>query len=155
MFLRNHHPTLAKTVSMWGHYSNYWASGHDGSGVCIGTPNTSGNYNTVTDISWTVPVNRTGGNSYYEWSWNVTIPAKTTVVVVQTNTMYYWQSGYVHWYLDSNMFYDLHTTFSDFWIQPDLKMTQAALQYNDQLNEYNVKSSWRVWARTAEMFGNR
>lgn len=155
MFLRNHHPTLQKTVTMYGSYSNYWSSGVDGSGVAIGTPNTSGNYNTVTDINWTVPANRTGGNSYYQWSWNVTIPAKTTVVVVQTNTMYYWQSGYVAWYLDQNMFYDLHTTFSDFWIQPDLKMTQAALQYNDQLNEFNVKSSWRVWARTAEMFGNR
>jgi len=155
MFLRNHHPTLSKTVTMYGSYSNYWSSGHDGSGVAIGTPNSNGSYNAVTDITWTVPVNRTGGNSYYQWSWNVTIPAKTTVAVVQTNTMYYWQSGYVAWYLDQNMFYDLHTTFSDFWIQPDLKMTQAALSYNDQLNEFNVKSSWRVWRRTAEMFGDR
>ena len=155
MFLRNHHPTLTKTVTMYGHYSNYWSSGHDGSGVCIGTPNVNGSYSAVTDINWTVPVNRTGGNSYYEWSFNVTIPPKTTVSVTQTNTMYYWQSGYVAWYLDSNMFYDLHTTFSDFWIQPDLKMTQAALQYNDQDNQFNIKTSYKIWNRTAQMFGNR
>ena len=155
MFLRNHHPTTTKTVTMWGHYSNYWSSGYDGSGVCIGTPNVNGSYNSVTDITWSVPANRTGGNSYYEWSFNVTIPPLTTVAVVQTNTMYYWQSGYVAWYLDSNMFYDLHNTFSDFWVQPDLKMTHAALTYNDQLNEYNVKNSWRVWKRTAELFGDR
>lgn len=155
IFLRNHHPTLQKTVTMYGHYSNYWASGYDGSGVCIGTPNTNGSYSTVTDINWSVPANRTGGNSYYEWSFNVTIPAKTTVAVVQTNTMYYWQSGYVAWYLDSNMFYDLHTTFSDFWIQPDLKMTQAALTYNDHDNQFNIKTSYKIWNRTALLFGNR
>lgn len=155
IFLRNHHPTLQKTVTMHGSYSNYWASGHDGSGVCIGTPNTSGNYNTVTDVNWTVPVNRTGGNSYYQWSWSVTIPARTTVAVVQTNTMYYWQSGYVHWYLDQNMFYNLHTTFDDFWIQPDLKMTQAALTYNDHDNQFNIKTSYKIWNRTALLFGNR
>jgi hypothetical protein len=155
MFLRNHHATLTKTVTMYGHYTNYWASGYDGSGVAIGTPNNNGSYNAVTDINWTVPVNRTGGNSYYEWSWNVAIPPKTTVAVVQTNTMYYWQSGYVAWYLDSNVFYDLHTTFSDFWVQPDLEMTHAASIYNDQLNEFNVKNSYRIWKRTAEMFGDR
>jgi hypothetical protein len=155
MFLRNHHPTLQKSVTMYGSYSNYWSSGHDGSGVCIGTPNANGSYNAVTDINWTVPVNRTGGNSYYQWSWTVTIPAKTTVSVTQTNTMYYWQSGYVHWYLDQNMFYDLHTTFSDFWIQPDLKMTHAALTYNDHDNQFNIKTSYKIWNRTAVLFGDR
>lgn len=155
MFLRNHHPSITKTVTMFGSYSNYLASGYDGSGVCIGYPNANGNYNTVTDINWTVAQSRYGGNSYYQWSWNVTIPPKTTVSVTQTNTMYYWQSGYVHWYLDQNFFYDLHTTFSDFWIQPDLKMTQAALQYNDQDNQFNIKTSYKIWNRTAQMFGNR
>ncbi len=155
IFLRNHHPSQTQSVNMWGHYSNYWNSGYDGSGVCVGYPNANGSYNAVTDINWSVPVNRTGGNSYYEWSWNVSIPARTTVAVTQTNTMYYWQSGYVAWYLDSNMFYDLHNTFSNFWVQPDLKMTHAALTYNDQNNEFNVRNSYRIWRRTAELFGDR
>ena len=155
MFLRNFHPTLSKTVTMYGHYANYWSSGYDGSGVAIGTPNVNGSYANTTLINWSVPVNRTGGNSYYTWSWNVTIPAKTTVAVVQTNTMYYWQSGYVYWHLDVNKFYDLHTTFSDFWVQPDLKMTQAALQYNDLNNEFNVQNSHRIWQATATYFGDR
>ncbi len=155
IFLRNHHPTAAQSISMWGHYSNYWASGYDGSGVCVGYPNANGSYNAVTDINWSVPVNRTGGNSYYEWSWGITIPARTTVAVTQTNTMYYWQSGYVAWYLDSNMFYNLDSTFSNFWVQPDLKMTHAAHTYNDQNNEYNVRNSYRIWRRTAELFGDR
>lgn len=155
MFLRNHHPTLSKTVTMYGHYSNYWSSGYDGSGVCIGTPNVNGSYNNVTSITWSVPVNRTGGNSNYTWSWNVTIPPKTTVSVTQANSMYYWQSGYVYWWLDNGKFYDLHTTFSDFWVQPDLKMTQAAYLYNDQNNEFNVFNSYRIWNRTGELFGDR
>jgi hypothetical protein len=155
IFLRNHHPTLTKTVPMTGSYSNYWSSGYDGSGVTIGTPNANGSYNAVTDVNWTVPVNRTGGNSYYQWSFNVTIPPKTTVSVTQTNTMFYWQSGYVAWYLDQNMFYSLHDTFSDFWVQPDLKMTTAAVMYNDQDNQFNIKTSYKIWNRTGQMFGDR
>lgn len=155
MFLRNHHPTTSQSVSMWGYYTNYWNSGYDGSGVCVGYPNANGSYNSVTDINWSVPVNRTGGNSQYTWSWSMTIPARTTIAVTQTNTMYYWQSGYVAWYLDGNMFYDLHSTFSNFWVQPDLKMTYAAHTYNDQNNEFNVRNSYRVWRRAAELFGDR
>jgi hypothetical protein len=69
--------------------------------------------------------------------------------------MYYWQSGYVAWYLDQNMFYNLHDTFSDFWVQPDLKMTTAAVMYNDQDNQFNVKTSYKIWNRTGQMFGDR
>lgn len=155
MFLRNHHPTLTKTRTVWGHYSNYWSSGYDGSGVAIGTPNVNGSYANVTSVSWSVPVNRTSGNSYYEWSFNVSIPPLTTVAVTQTNTMYYWQNGYVDWYLDSNMFYNLHETFGDFWVQPDLKMTHAAHTYNDHDNQFNTITSQKIWNRTALLFGDR
>ncbi len=155
MFLRNHHPTQSQSVSMWGHYTNYWNSGYDGSGVCVGYPNVNGSYQGVTDINWSVPVNRTGGNSYYEWSWSMTIPARTTISVTQTNTMYYWQNGYVDWYLDSNMFYNLDSTFSNFWVQPDLKMTHAAHTYNDQDNQFNSRTSYKIWQRTAQLFGDR
>ena len=155
MFLRNHHPSTTKTVTMYGHYSNYWSSGYDGSGVAVGTPNVNGSYASTTGISWSVPANRTGGNSNYTWSWNVSIPPKTTVAVVQTCSIYYWQNGYVYWWLDINKFYGLDTTFSDPWIQPDLKMTQAAYMYNDLNNEYNVQNSYRIWQQTATMFGDR
>jgi len=152
MFIRNFHPTLSKTITMWGHYSNYWSAGYEGSGVAIGTPNVNGSYAAVTDINWSVPVNRSSGNSNYTWSWNVTIPAKTTVVVVQANTGYYWRSNQ---YLQNNKFYDLHNTFTDFWVQPDHKMTQSAALYNDVNNEYNVRNSYRVWQYAAAQFGDR
>lgn len=155
MFLRNYHATNTQSVTMYGHYNNYWSAGYEGSGVAIGTPNVNNSYSTVSDVSWSVPVNRTGGNSSYTWSWNVSIPARTTVAVVQTNSMYYWQNsgGYQWW--DANKFYDLHTTFSNFWVQPDMKMTWAAWTYNDHNNEFNSRNSYRLWRRTAELFGER
>lgn len=155
MFLRNHHPSLTKSCTMYGHYSNWWSAGYEGSGVAIGTPNVNNSYSTVSDVSWSVPVNRTGGNSAYTWSWNVSIPARTTVAVVQANSMYYWTSTGGYKWFDINKFYDLHTTFNDFWIQPDHKMTFAAQTYNDHNNEFNSRNSYRIWRRTAELFGER
>jgi hypothetical protein len=152
MFIRNFHPTLSKTITMWGHYSNYWSAGYEGSGIAVGLPNVNGSYAGVTDINWSCPANRSSGNSNYTWSWNVTIPAKTTAVVVQANTGYYWRSNQ---YLQNNKFYDLHNTFTDFWVQPDHKMTQAASLYNDFNNEFSVRNSYRVWQFTAQQFGDR
>jgi len=155
LFLRNFHPTLTKSVTMYGHYSNYWSAGYEGSGVTIGTPNTQ-NYAGCTRVNWSVPTNRSSGNSYYTWSWNVSIPPLRTVAVVQANSMWYWtsSSGQYVWG-DINKFYDLHTTFSDFWVQPDLKMTHAAKTYNDHDNQFNSYTAHKVWNRTAQMFGDR
>lgn len=155
MFLRNHHPSTTKSCTMYGHYSNWWSNGYEGSGVAIGTPNVNNSYSTVSDVSWSVPQNRQGGNSAYTWSWNVSIPARTTVAVVQANSMYYWTSSSGYRWFDINKFYDLNTTFSDPYIQPDLKMTFAAWTYNDHNNEFNSRNSYRLWRRTAELFGER
>lgn len=155
MFLRNHHPSLTKSRTMWGHYSNYWSAGYEGSGVAIGTPNVNNSYSTVSDVSWSVPVNRSSGNSAYTWSWNVSIPPRTTVAVVQANSMYYWTSSGGYRWFDINKFYNLDSTFGDSWIQPDMKMTFAAWTYNDRNNEFNSRNSYRVWRRTAELFGER
>jgi hypothetical protein len=155
MFLRNHHPTASQSTTMWGHYSNYWSSGYEGSGVGIGTPNANGSYNNVSQVSWTSPVNRTGGNSAYTWSFGVTIPAQTTVAVVQTNSMYYWtNSGGYKWF-DLNKFYNLNNTFSNQWIQPDIRMTHAAHQYNDFDNASSSLVAHKIWNRTGFLFGDR
>ena len=157
MFIRNFHPTTSKTITMYGHYSNYWSAGYEGSSVVIGTPNTN-RYSTCTSVTWSCPANRTSGNSYYTWSWNVTIPAQTTVAVVQSNSMYYWTSGTGTGYnwLDMNKFYDLNTTFSDPYIQPDLRMTWAANTGNDFSDTtYNNYTANRIWNRTATLYGDR
>jgi hypothetical protein len=153
MFLRNFHPTLTKTITMYGHYSNYWSAGYEGSGVAIGTPSysTGTKYSAANGMSWTVPVNRTGGNSYYTWSWNVTIPAQQSVVVTQSNSMWYWRSNNC---IDINKFYSLEQTFGDYWIQPDLRLTEAATTYNDFNNQFNTITSWRIWNRAA-LLGDR
>lgn len=152
MFIRNHHPTLTKTVTVWGHYTSYWSSGHEGSAFAWGIPNVNGSYNNVTRINWTTPGQRTGGNSNYTWSHARAIPPKTTIVAMQVSSGYYWRSNQ---HMMNNKFYELNSTFSDFWIQPDLKMTQAASVYNDQLSEFNVYNAYRVWNKTAELFGDR
>lgn len=154
IFLRNYHPTLTKSVTMYGHYSNYWSAGYEGSGVTVGTPNAQ-NYASTTRVNWTVPANRSSGNSYYTWSWNVSIPPLRTVAVVQANSMYLKHSGNEYKWADINKFYDLHTTFSDFWVQPDLKMTQAANTYNDHDNQFNTYTAHKIWNRTSELFGDR
>lgn len=152
MFLRNHHPTETKNVSVWGHYTAYWSSGYEGSGFAWGKPNVNGSYQNTTSINWSIVGQRTGGNSNYTWGHTTAIPPKTTIVVLQASSGYYWRSNQ---HMMNNKFYDLHNTFADFWIQPDLKMTQAASIYNDHNNEYNVYNSYRIWNKTAELFGER
>ena len=156
MFLRNHHPSTPKSVSMWANHSSYWSSGYDGSGCQVGTPNTNGSYANTTDINWSNMWTYTGSTSNRNVSFSFTIPPQTTVAVLLTNTAYYWTSGnstYRWW--DHNKFYNLDSTFSDNWIQPDLKMTFAASTYNDMLNETSSYTAHRVWQRTAELFGDR
>lgn len=155
MFIRNHHPTTTKSVNVYGQASSYWSSGYDGMGAQVGYPNQNGSYASVSDINWSNLYTYTNSTTNVGWSSTISIPPKTTVALLQSNTMYYWTSntGYRWW--DHNRFYNLNTTFSDPWIQPDLQMTYAASTYNDMLNETSSYTAHRVWNRTEEIFGDR
>jgi hypothetical protein len=158
MFIRNFHPTLAKTITMSGWYANYWAQGYEGSSMYYGVPtNSSGtNYSTATGMTWTNMINREGGNSNYTWTANLTIPAQKTIFFCQTSTYLWWQGGYGGKALEVNKLYDLNVTFADKWIQPDMRMTMTAHNYADlDDTTFNGYTSHRLWNRCATIYGDR
>jgi hypothetical protein len=53
MPIRNNHPTLAKTVPIYGMYANYYSSGYDGSSIWQYAPGQSATYSGVTSGTWT------------------------------------------------------------------------------------------------------
>lgn len=158
MFIRNFHPTLSKTITVSGWYANYWAQGYEGSALYYGIPtNSSGTtYSTVNGMTWTTMNNRSGGSSTYTWTGTMTIPPQKTAFLCQTSTYYYWQGGYGGKALEVNKLYDLDVTFSDKWIQPDMRMTMTAMNYADlDDTAYNGYSSFRLWNRCATLYGDR
>jgi hypothetical protein len=158
MFIRNFHPTLAKTITMSGWYANYWAQGYEGSAMYYGIPtNSSGTaYSTVTGMTWTTMANRSSGNSNYTWTGTMTIPAGKTAFFCQTSTYLWWQGGYGGKALEVNKLYDLQNTFADKWIQPDMRMTMTAHNYADlDDTTFNGYTSHRLWNRCATIYGDR
>jgi len=157
MFIRNFHPTLSKTITMSGWYANYWYNGYEGSAMYYGIPTGAGRlYSQATGMTWTTMNNRSGGNSNYTWTGTMTIPPLTTAFFCQTSTYLWWQGGYGGKALEVNKLYDLNATFSDYWVQPDMRMTMTAMNYTDlDDTAYNGYSSHRLWNRCATLYGDR
>jgi hypothetical protein len=157
MFIRNFHPTLSKTITMSGWYANYWAQGYEGSAMYYGIPTGAGRlYSQATGMTWTTMANRSSGNSNYTWTGTMTIPALTTAFFCQTSTYYWWQGGYGGKALEVNKLYDLQNTFSDKWIQPDMRMTMTGHNYADlDDTTFNGYTSHRLWNRCATIYGDR
>ena len=158
MFIRNFHPTLAKTITLSGWYANYWAQGYEGSAMYYGIPtNSSGTaYSTANGMTWTTMANRSSGNSNYTWTGTMTIPAQKTAFFCQTSTYLWWQGGYGGKALEVNKLYDLNVTFADKWIQPDMRMTMTAHNYADlDDTTFNGYTSHRLWNRCATIYGDR
>ena len=158
MFIRNFHPTLSKTITMSGWYANYWAQGYEGSAMYYGIPtNSSGTaYSTANGMTWTTMANRSSGNSNYTWTGTMTIPPQKTAFFCQTSTYLWWQGGYGGKALEVNKLYDLQNTFSDYWVQPDMRMTMTAANYADlDDTTFNGYTSHRLWNRCAAIYGDR
>lgn len=165
MYLRNYHPTNPYNVTVYGNYSNGWASGHDGSSLILWMPNANGSYAAATGGSWTTLANRSSPNNMNNtWTGSFTIQPSTTVVVQQSNTMYYWTNGSeIKKCSAQNVFYRLEDTFganydSQYWIQPDHRMLFTAATFsNPGENSYNTATDqvYKIWNRAAELYGNR
>ena len=159
MFIRNFHPTTSYNVSVWGLISTYWCSGYDGAGLQVGLPNTN-TYSTTTSVSWSNLATYTGGSPTNAGiSGTFTLPAKTTAAVVLNNTFYYWtDTGNQYHWNENNAFYNLQGTFSsNYWIQPDMRMTMAAWGYAEHNNDNYTSTidSYKIWNRAAELYGDR
>ena len=159
MFIRNMHPTSARNVSVWFLNSNRWASGYDGAGLQVGIPNTS-LYSTATTINWSNLATRTGANDTNNGiSGTFSLPAKTTAVVLGCNTFYYWtDTGNNYHWDENNAFYNLQGTYgSDYWIQPDMRLTMAAWSFSEHNNGNYTSTidSYKVWNQAATLYGDR
>lgn len=159
MFIRNFHPTLTKTVSVWGLVSIRWASGYDGAGLQVGIPNNT-TYASSTSVSWSNLATNTGSspsNAGISGSFQLA-PGKTAVVLL-CNTFYYWtDTGNNYHWDETNCFYNLQGTFNnDFWIQPDMRLTMAAHGFSEHNNGNYTSTidSHKIWNRAAELYGDR
>ena len=162
MFLRNF-GTTQQTVSVWGLISTYWCSGYDGAGLQVGRPTytTGTKYSAANGMSWTNLATYTGGSPTNAGiSGSFTLNAGESCVVLLCNTFYYWtDTGNQYHWNENNAFYNLQGTFtgSNNFVQPDLRLTQAALTFNE-VNNANYTStidSYKIWNHAATLYGDR
>lgn len=128
-FVRN--PTAADiTTSFTDKNTSYWASGYDGSGRCMYTPNST-NYADVTSVNYASVWSSTSNSVGLQTTANFTVPAGKTVCLVHAHTAFNWTSfsSGGHWYTS----YQPYT--QSMWgsgLVPDLKMHAAAEQLRDR-----------------------
>lgn len=156
--IRNNHPSLSKTITIYGAYCSYWCSGYDGSSSWVYTPGQNGTYN-ISSGTWTTKAALSGtSTSATTYSWSVTIPAQTTVVFMSMATLlYYSASSSSIQYFEMNKLYNLSTTFTDPYIQVDSRMINT-MRFADW-QRYGLTAStyqfYKVYNACADMYGNR
>jgi hypothetical protein len=154
MFVKNRGAS-AVTVNFYFQAASYWNSGHDGMGLWIGEPNTSG-YSGVTSLAWTQLGRYQGSNWNQTMSGSKSLLPGRTYVVLGCNTFQYWTSfpSGGHWNSGSQ-FYSLETTFSNSNIVPDLKLTHTAMVAGDSNRFTNSASAqfFQHWPLCGELFG--
>jgi hypothetical protein len=133
-------------------YTSYWSSGYEGTGAVLVTPN-SATKSTTTDVSISTPFQFTGNSTGSTTTFNISIPANTTVALIQTCSYYYWttfNSG-GHWQ-NQNV---IRTNNLPAGLEPDHDMHASALmannhtEYNDNgtTATYQIASQWQTCAR--------
>jgi hypothetical protein len=154
MFVKNR-GTAAIGVNFYFQAAVYWSSGHDGMGLWIGEPNTSG-YSGVTSLAWTRLGIYQSSNWQQTMTGSFTLQPGRTYVVLGCNTFQYWTSfpSGGHWNSGSQ-FYGLDTTFSNSNIVPDLKLTHTAMVAGDWNRFTNSAGNqfFQHWPLCGELFG--
>tara|TARA_R110000803_G_scaffold204398_3_gene270385 strand:+ start:302 stop:1174 length:873 start_codon:yes stop_codon:yes gene_type:complete len=126
---------------------------YGGHSTIIYTPN-SGKYSEVTSGTWTI-VNDTShtSESNYNQTFNVTIPANTTVLIMNTSGWWYHTT---YWFKDSNMFYNLHTFFTDDnSLVCDLRMLDAMATIRITGEGHTDSNPWKLYPQCALKHGDR
>ena len=143
MFVKNvTDAAISFTPYVW--YSNHWSSGYDGASLTYYVPNAA-NYADVTGITTSAGMSSTTA----AWSTNTagsafTVPARSTVALVLTNTQPQWTSTYsISWTYQNNGFYNLQAMPTG--LECDLKATLAYATMRDsnflQTNANNFEES--------------
>lgn len=138
-------------------YTSYWSSGQDGSGAVLVTPN-SVTKSTTTNVSLSNPWQLTGSSSQGgATSYAISIPANTTVALIQTCSYYQWTTfssgGY---WQNQNV---IRTNNLPAGLEPDHDMHASALMANNY-TEYSGAGATSTahiatqWATCARVFGD-
>jgi len=114
----------------------------------------SGKYSTVKDGNWSIVDNQSyTGESNYNQTFNVTIPANTTVLLMNTSGWWYHTT---YRFKDSNAFYNLHDFFKeDKSLVCDLRMLDTLATIRITGEAYNNSSPWKVYPQCALKHGDR
>lgn len=157
MPIRNNHPSLTKSVTIYGVYANQYTT-YDGSSLWQFAPSTNGTYN-ISSGTWTRLQFRQSASSYgYTWSSTISIPPSTTHCVMQMTSNYYYTSNGGYWFLDWNAFYNLDVTFADNYIEVDPRLIET-LRFADfrkyGMTSTSVDNFYRTYTAAASLYGDR
>jgi len=126
---------------------------HGGHSTIMYTPNSSG-YSSVTGGSWNVvDSNSYTSESNYNQTFNISIPANTTVLVMNTSG---WWNHTTYRFKDTNMFYNLDSLFSDDnSLVCDLRMLNTLSTVRIKGESSTSSNPWKIYPQCALIHGDR
>lgn len=143
--------TGAAITSTFAQSGSYQFSSYGGIGVGLYTPNAS-TYAATTGGTWSqVYTNSTSGNSQANYTFSVTVPANTTVLLLSGTTHSY-QTTYQ--FFDTHIWYNLSTAFTT-GLVCDLRMLNALYMARSSSNTVSNADPWRIYNAAANMYGDR
>lgn len=143
--------TGAPITSTFAQNGSYQYSSYGGIGVGLYTPNAA-TYAATTGGTWSqVYTNSTSGNSQLTYTFSVTVPANTTVVLLSGTTHSYQTTNE---FFDVHMWYNLSTAFST-GLVCDLRMLNALYTARSSSNTSTTADPWRIYNAAAALYGDR
>lgn len=155
MFVKNT-DTSSRNLNIQSISTAYWSSGYDGSGLIAVIPN-SATKSAVTSVSFNQLWSRSGSSSTYTQTGSVSVPAGTTIALIQTSTSWHRTSfsNGGHWE-NSNLIGPIGSW--DSYFEPDHDMHAAAFMCNNleatsvtPTNEGQIADNWTF---CASVFGD-
>lgn len=156
IFLRNFNPSSSQSMTWYHGGTTYWNQGSGGMGAGILTPNSS-TYSGTTGMSFSNLWDYSNSTSNTNNSYTVTIPANTTIALIMGTSSYYYTNNYSwNWQWLHNYCYSLQS-WSNNWIQPDMRLTLAASTFNGAGWASNTSQyqSHNIWQWAAQQYGDR
>lgn len=124
-------------------------STYTGSGICVWTPNTN-KYSTASNVTRTLVTSTTSNTS---GTYNITVPANTTVVVMLSSCNAYRTT---YRFEDMNIMYNLHSLFPTSGdLVVDLRMLDTLMRGRISGDTYTTVSPQKYWNLCAELYGDR
>ena len=150
--IRNH-GTASASISL-SKASSASGGSYQGSGLVLYTPTFSAgtNYANCTGGAWTVLNTTTSSSAENLATVTVTVPGKTTVLVMLTSS---WRYQTTYQFNDTNLYYNLHTAFTGD-IKCDLRMLETLHMGRSPAAAYNATAgTYEIYTTCASLFGDR